>query len=80
MFKNILLLLLFIYLFISTDPMFIAKNQAHGEEFPPIVNHGMLRTLPPDNPDILLCPVWALKYYCEHTKNPRLGKTVHLLH
>ena len=46
-------------------------NQACGEEFTPTVFLEMSRTLPPDYLDRLICPIRALKYYLECTKNRR---------
>jgi hypothetical protein len=57
-----------------TDPVFVAKNQMPGEDFPPTIIHSLSRTLSADNSDRLLCPVRALKYYLERTRNRRRGK------
>ena len=51
-----------------TDPVFVAKTQGPGEEFPPTTILSLSRTLSADNSDRLLCPVRALKYYLERTK------------
>ena len=56
---------------LHTDPIFVATNQAPGEEFPPTVIHSLSRMLLSDNSDRHFYSVWAFKfkYYLEHTKN-----------
>ena len=46
-----------------------------GRSFPPLtVIHSLSRTLLFDNLETLLCPLCAMKYYLERTRNRRYGK------
>ncbi len=59
---------------LRTDPLFIAKNQAPGEEFPPTRIHSLSDTLSRRDTDRLICPVRALRYYLSRTVEDRKGR------
>ena len=62
---------------LTPSPSFIAKNQ-QAKEGPNIISPVIIKSLKcdqdPQNTDILLCPVKALKCYLDRTKDSRSGR------
>jgi hypothetical protein len=53
-------------------PEFVAKNQVPGDPSPVLFIRPLSSILPPNDPDMVNCPVRALSIYCAKTK-PRRG-------